>query len=360
MPFLADACFFDDITEAGKIVRIDERGVESLELAGPAPQPQAEVLRTGKAMILPDPAGKGGVRHELQAQIMSQSGFQSMIVVPLIVRGETLGALTLAVRGKKRRYGPKDLVLAEELARRAAIAIDHARLHRQTERAVRARENILNIVSHDLRGPLNALTLSASLLIEELTAAGGTATTHQALELLQRSVKRMDRMVGDLLDTASIDSGQLAITKDDHVLQAIVTEAVEGGMSAAARKSLRLEARLPQAKIRVTCDRGRIVQVLSNLISNAIKFTAPGGSIVVSVEPSETELRVAVRDTGIGIDRTHLPFVFDPYFRSRETVTTGTGLGLYISKGIIQSHGGALWVESAPGQGSTFTFSLPR
>jgi signal transduction histidine kinase len=286
--------------------------------------------------------------------------------VPLITRSETLGALTFAIHSKRstiwganRRYSSTDLALAEEVARRAAIAVDRARLHRQTERAVRARENILNIVSHDLRGPLNTLIMSAALLTEDLAAAGTTATGTKALQMIQRSAGRMERMVGDLLDTASIDSGRLAIVKEEQVLQALVEEAILSTKSDASRKSLQLEVQLQKQEIRVPCDRGRIVQVLSNLIGNAIKFTKKGGSIIVSAEPRETEIRVAVSDTGAGIEPAQLPLVFDRLFQANEAISIGTGLGLYISKGIIETHGGVLWVESELGKGSTFFFTLP-
>jgi signal transduction histidine kinase len=380
VPFLADVCFIDDAVDKDNIVRIDSTCAEGRsELASEYPprprasdrstasavalfrsrQPQDEVLATGKAIVLPDPAGAASADTEAHGRMMREAGFASMMVLPLIARGEALGTLTLAMRGPKRRYTSLDLALAQEVAHRAAIAIDHARLHRQTQRAVQDREVILNIVSHDLRNPLNTLLMSAALLREDLPADGGSETSVKALAMIQRSVGRMERLIGDLLDMASIEAGQLAISKLDLAFNALVEEAIESSRSEASRKSLRLEVQLPSQEILLSCDRGRILQVLSNLIDNAFKFTPKGGSLLLSAERHETEIRVAVSDTGTGIAQEALPHVFDRYWRAKETASRGSGLGLYISKGIIESHGGALWVESELGKGSTFFFTLP-
>jgi signal transduction histidine kinase len=339
VPLLADVCFVDEIDERGQSVRIDatydgDAGLSARRVGGAEPSKSP-----------PD-----GV-------LTRQDG--SLIVVPLVVRGGTLGTLTFSLLGTKRRYDAVDLTLAEEVARRAAVAVDRARLHRQTERAVQARENILNVVSHDLRTPLNTLSMSAALLTEELLATGGSATSVKALEMIQRAVKRMDRMIGDLVDMASIDSGRLSIEKKDQALDALVVEAIDANGSAALRRSVQLESRLPKQDMRVPCDRGRVLQVLSNLLSNAIKFTPQGGSVILSAELRETDICVTVSDTGAGIERTLLPFVFDRYFQT-EKAAIGSGLGLYISKGIIESHGGTISVESDLGRGSTFSFTLPR
>ncbi len=363
VPFLADVCFVDEISEKGTVVRIDASGVgEPLGLTAPKPRrrPQDEVLATGLPIMLPGPSGASADGDEEHVRCMNEAGFESMIVVPLIAGGETLGALTLAVRKRMRRYGDHDLALAQELARRLAMALHRARLQRQIERAIQARDDILDVVSHDLRSPLNTLRVSASLLSEELPEHGSTATSAKALEMIGRSINRMERMVGDLLDAASIESGRLAVTKEDQLLQTLIEEAIEDGKPAASKRALRLEAHLPEQEMCIPCDRGRIVQVLSNLISNAIKFTPRGGSIVVSAELYQEEARVAVNDTGAGIDRAELPFVFDRYFRAKTVRVTGTGLGLCISKGIIEGHGGVLWAESEPDKGSTFFFTLPR
>jgi signal transduction histidine kinase len=382
VPFLADVCFVDEVgardevepivatridaaTAGSKLLSMNSSDAQANEISADAPlcfrQPQDEVLATGKSIALPNPSVASNDDQGRYARSMAEAGFGSIMVVPLIARGETLGALTFASRGSTRRYSASDLELAEEVARRAALAVDHARLLRQAERAVQARENILHIVSHDLRSPLNALSVSGTLLSEELAEVPAEArsdTSTKALDLIQRSVKRMQRMVGDLLDTASIDAGRLAIVKARQVIQALVEEAIEANKSAASRRSIALQARLPEQAIHVDCDRGRILQVLSNLIGNAIKFTPGDGTIVVSVERRDNVIRVAVSDTGAGIERTQLPYVFDRHFQAKSATSIGTGLGLYISKGIIHSHGGKLWVESELDHGTTFAFTL--
>jgi signal transduction histidine kinase len=279
--------------------------------------------------------------------------------VPLLARGRTLGALTFAASESGRRYTTTDLALAEELATRAAKAIDNALLHEQTQRAVRGRQHILAIVSHDLRNPLNAILMNTALLLQDAPPHDRRNASRKRLEVVIRSVERMDRMIGDLMDQDAIDRGNLRIDKQRHALNGLVEEALESQQFSASTKSIRLVTELPIPEVQLLCDRERLLQVLANLVGNAVKFTPENGTITLRAQQDSREIRVSVIDTGPGISREHLSHVFERYWQAEETAARGTGLGLDISKGIIEAHGGAIWVESEVGGGTAFSFTLP-
>lgn len=278
----------------------------------------------------------------------------SLIVVPLVVQGRVLGAIAL-LSGPSGRYGPDELHLATELARRAALAIDNAIHHTRAQSAIRTREEILAIVSHDLRNLLSQTLLGATSL-EETAADEDTLTT---IGIVRRSAERMNRLVGDLLDFANVSAGRLAIEPQPTRAMALVREALALLAPAAADSALELRADVRDDELEVVCDPGRILQVLSNLIGNAIKFSPPGSGIAVRVEARPGELWFSVADSGRGIAKDEQRHVFDRYWRANNASTPGSGLGLAISKGIVEAHGARIWVESEVGMGSTFFFTLP-
>lgn len=219
------------------------------------------------------------------------------------------------------------------------------------------RDAFLGIVSHDLRNLLSGIVLSANLLADRATdSMEGT----QALDVaarIERYAARMNRLIGDLVDVASIDAGRLSIeaTKADTSL--LIVEAVDMFRGLAANKGLTLEAVTP-GPLPGVFDHDRMIQVLANLITNAIKFTQKGGSIIVTNDSADGRLRISVRDTGIGISADKLGSVFERFWQVSKNDPRGVGLGLYISRSIVEAHGGTIWVESAPGQGTSFSFTL--
>ena len=222
-------------------------------------------------------------------------------------------------------------------------------------RAVAAREHVLGVVAHDLRNPLNVIQLQAQLLLrsEERSSA-----QREMARTIQRQVKRMDRMIDDLLDVTRIEAGTLTIERSPLAPQALLDEALQAHMPDAAAGDLQLSGEVKAGTPEVHADRERIIQVLDNLIGNAIKFTAPGGRIAVAAAPHSGEAVFSVADTGIGIDAESLQHIFDRLWQAGAD-RRGVGLGLAISKSIVEAHGGRIWVESAPGRGSTFCFTLP-
>lgn len=241
------------------------------------------------------------------------------------------------------------------------LAADNARLYEEARAAMRARERVLAIVSHDLRNSLATVLLNSSAILESVPAEGQDPGQRDQLEWIARSAEQMDRLIRDLLDLSSIEAGRLAVEPRPCGAAAIVSDAVNFHVALAAerevniKRDLRGDGDLPA----VIADHERILQVLANLIGNAIKFTAPGGSVVVRASVSDGAVEFSVADTGIGIAERDLDSIFELYWQADRGHRRGAGLGLPIARAIVEAHGGSIRVESKPGAGSTFSFTLP-
>jgi PAS domain S-box-containing protein len=320
------------------------------------------VVETGQPELLPDLSDVGWLTEALglgEPNLLRDLGAQSYLCVPLTARGKTFGAMVL-VAAPGKRYDSEDLRLAEELARRAALAIDNARLYEQSQTAIRLREEILAVVSHDLRNPLTIIRTGAAQLLAETRGAEPRVKTPRIVERIGRAADRMIHMIRDLLDFSSIEAGQLRIEVATHTANELVTENVEMQQPIAAEKGVRLEKELEPSHLKVRCDRERIMQVLSNLVGNAIKFTGEGGSVVVRTRGDGDRVVFCVSDTGPGIAEKDRAHIFDRYWQATRRARESFGLGLAITKALIESHGGTIWIESTEGQGTTFFFTLPR
>ena len=228
----------------------------------------------------------------------------------------------------------------------------------EAEAAVLAREELLAIVSHDLRNPLSVIVTSASTLQRVTIEGKGGDRVQRSSQVILRSAERMDRLISDLLDLAQIHAGRLVVERKPHDLEELIREGVEMLRPLAAKKDLKLDG-TTSAALRVFCDRERVLQVLSNLVGNAMKFTPEGGSILIEAKSAGHEAILFVRDTGQGISEDVLPRIFDRFWQAQKTIRAGIGLGLSIVKGLVDAHGGRLWVESKLGSGTTFFFTLP-
>ncbi|HTL38893.1 MAG TPA: PAS domain-containing sensor histidine kinase [Kofleriaceae bacterium] len=233
---------------------------------------------------------------------------------------------------------------------------ERKRMEAALQAAVRAREETLAIVSHDLRSPLNAVQLGVSMLHAHVT----DERARRHVEMIQRSCDRMERLIEDLLSSASIQAGTLALVPANEDAESIVVEAVELHQALAVERGVRLERDGSVKGVIVRCDRSRILQVFANLIGNALKFCRNGCFTTVGATASDDEVTFSVADTGPGIAPEVLPHLFDPFWSAPQHRDGGTGLGLYIAKGIVERHGGRLWVESEPGRGTRFSFTIPR
>jgi signal transduction histidine kinase len=291
-------------------------------------------------------------------EILQKVAPRSLMTVPLTASGKVLGALTLVASESGRRYGDDDLTLAEELARRAALAVDNARLFNEAQQATRARDEMLAVVAHDLRNPLNTVAMGASLLLESVAATERPLEQKQ-LTIMRRATERMSRLIQDLLDVKRMEQGRLAVDPRPQAISVIVGDAIDMLRPLAEAQGLALAADVPEGLPTVLADAPRIQQVLSNLVGNAIKFTPRGGRITLRAQREPMEVCFAVVDTGPGIPADQLPHIFSRFWQARAADKRGIGLGLAIARGIVEAHRGRIWVESDVGQGSAFYFTVP-
>lgn len=368
VPLLADCCVVDLLEERGvrrlKVVHVDPSmtrvatALEAVQILESRAHPVWQALEEQKSVLLPEiPAGylewmAQGPEH---LRLLQELAPVSLISVPLVARDRVLGALSFWSVQPERAYGEEDLRLAEELARRAALAIDNSQLYALAQRAIRARDEILGIVAHDLRNPLNVIELSSMVMLRNL----GQEKMHALVQSILRAADRANRLIQDLLDVTRTESGSLAVErapcKPDDLLDAALEMMRPGAERAAVELTSGSQPGMPQ----IEADHDRILQVFSNLIGNAIKFTPAGGQVRLGAARSGNEVCFSVSDTGAGISADHLPHLFDRFWQAQPMDRRGAGLGLAIAKAIVEAHEGRIWAESTPGTGSTFFFTVP-
>ncbi|HEX2077546.1 MAG TPA: histidine kinase N-terminal 7TM domain-containing protein [Longimicrobium sp.] len=373
VPELADYCLIDEVEPDGGTRRVavahaDPQAearlladVRNPPDADEARRPVLRVVRTGEPMLVREvtPEVLERLAHDEahRERLRSEPApLRSFIIVPLTARGRTLGAITLVSTDPERLFGPADLAVAQEMARRAALAIDNARLYNEAREALRARDSVLGVVSHDLRNPLTAILLNvdAALASGTLPPAAG-----EALEGVVRSAQAMDRMIQDLLDVARIEAGQLRIEPAPCAPADLVGEAAGLMARMAEERAIRL-VQAVEACPDVRADRDRVLQVFSNLVGNALKFTPEGGRVTVGAAPEDGVVRFWVQDTGPGIAADEVERLWDPFWQGEGPARrSGAGLGLPIARGIVEAHGGRVRVESELGAGTTFHFTVP-
>ena len=324
--------------------------------------PAVDVIRRGRSEIV-ERCGRrlargtrGGPRQSDESGAVSTfdrcSSFRSRSA------SERFGALTLLALDGRPPYGPDARVLAEKFASHASHALENARLYREARRATEGRDQVLGVVSHDLRNPISAIAMCASALRDNWAA--DATERENLLTTIVQSTEWMNRLIQDLLDVASIEAGRLSLERRRESASSIIGNALRMFDVEATRRRIELASDAPPTLPTLNVDASRIVQVLGNLLRNALKFTPDGGRIAVRAELRGASVVFAVSDTGPGIPLLDQPRVFDRYWQSRRTANKrGTGLGLSIAKGIVEAHGGRMWLESAPDEGSTFFFSIP-
>jgi PAS domain S-box-containing protein len=368
VPHLADWCLIDELIGPAKLVELaaahaehaQELWLPRLERRGStaiSATVVARVARSGKSEVfnaIPDERWLAEALGVRRLEPLRALGARSCMFVPLSARAQMLGVITLVSAGSRPAFVPSDLAVAEEIGRRAGMAMDNARLCREAERARQAREDLLAVVSHDLRNPLSSILTSVGML--DRTA--GDERVQKFARTIFRSAERMDRLIRDLLDFAQIQSGALTVNRQVTDSAALIRDTVEILEPLTEKKKLRLETQV-LGELRVSCDRDRILQVLSNLIGNAIKFTAEGGSISIRVSRSDGNAEFVVTDTGPGIPEPELSRIWERFWQGMGHAQGGVGLGLAIAKGLVEAHGGRMWAESTVGVGTTLHFTLP-
>ena len=375
VPWVADWCGVDIVGEDGGVRRlavahVDPEKVEwARELAErypydpDAPHGVPEVLRTCRSELYEEVSDEllvASAKDEEHLRLMRELGFTSAMVVPLSAHGRAFGAITFVTAESGRRYGADDIAFAEDLARRASLAVENARLYRQAQDANRIKDEFLATLSHELRTPLTAILGWASML-----RGGGfdAEATRRAVETIERNARAQRQIVEDVLDVSRIITGKLRLELRPVEARALLQEAVETVRPAAEAKGVYFSTLLAADVGEVSADPDRMRQVLWNLLSNAVKFTPPGGRVEVELRREGSQALVRVSDTGQGIPAEFLPHVFDR-FRQADMGTTrqhgGLGLGLSIVRHLVELHGGEVTAESAgPGRGSAFRVRLP-
>jgi PAS domain S-box-containing protein len=368
---LADYCFVDLYEDGGKLRRVraasrDPSKAWACELLMRTPLDRERphlaraALETKRSHLIKLPSEESVAsfaQSEEHLRALRGVAPKSVIAVPLVTRENVLGALTLVSSSPSLVYGPSDVHLAEELARRVALSIENARLYRIAQRAIEMRDDVLGVVAHDLRNPLGTILMQTTLLRRR----GGEPERRSPIpiEIIERSVNRMNRLIRDLLEVTRMEAGRLSLESARIPAQQIVADARETQRWSASSASLDLRVDFAADLPDVWAHRDRLLQVFENLIGNAIKFTKPGDRITIGAAPREREVLFWVADTGHGIAAEDLPHVFDRFWQAREAGRGGAGLGLAIVKGIVEAHRGGIWVESTPGRGSHFFFTIP-
>jgi PAS domain S-box-containing protein len=372
VPCLADWCVIDVLerTADGRAVEVVATEPEEEPLlqemrarhplgSGAQRGTARQVFETGTAVVLDRVRDEDLQRMSVDEEhlaLLRQLAPASMMIVPLAARQGISGVITVAGSASGRHFGASELAVLQELARMAAVALDNALLYREAREAVRSRDEVLGFVAHDLRNPLAAISMFAEILLEHQLSEENRVS--QAAGIFE-SADQMNRLIQDLLDVTRIDAGGMRIETELLALGPVLVEARTMFEPKAARKGLTIGMEVIGSMPLVRADRQRILQVLSNLLGNAIEFTPSGGRVTICAEPRSEEIVISVIDVGIGIAAEHLPHLFDRFWQARSTRRGGAGLGLAIAKGLVEMHGGTIWTESEFGRGSTFSFTLP-
>ena len=322
--------------------------------------PVLAVLRTGEPELMAEVDDAGlerlctGPDHRDMVRAL---GLRSALAVPIRSHAGTLGVLALA-RTAGEPYDRRDVELAVALARRAALAVENARLYEQARQAVRARDEVVAVVSHDLRNPLNAVLLASTVIGELGDPNRLEPRDRRQIEVIRRAAEQMTTLTQDLLQVSALESGTVTLTPRPCAPDALLAAACEMFTPEAGEKGITMTSVPADDLPPVQADYGRVLQVLGNLAGNAVKFTPAGGEVEVGAARAAEYVRFWVRDTGPGIEREHLPRLFDRFWQARRGHNLGAGLGLYIVRSLVEAHGGQVWAESEPGAGSTFHFTL--
>lgn len=373
VPSIATFCVVDLLTERGtverkRVLHAREAMRAQARLLETYPRVQqhlyltSETIRRGRPRLVSHVDDAYLVRmseDESHLAVLRALAPRSFMAAPLIARGRILGAVAFCRDASAPPYEQGDLAMAEDFTHRAALALDNARLYETSRKATRARDEMLGLVSHDLRNPLSAISMCVAGLLEQ-PDMDRERTVH-LLQSIRDAADLSHRLIEDLLDGSAIEAGRLTIERRPVDPVVIAAQAAELFETTAVHQGITLDLDVPEFLPRVNADAERLVQALANLVGNALKFTPSGGRVAIHGGADDTHAILAVTDTGPGVPPEDAPFIFDRYWHAqRSAKARGTGLGLAIVKAIVTAHGGRVWVDGNPAGGSRFTIALPR
>ncbi|HEY9812095.1 MAG TPA: ATP-binding protein, partial [Candidatus Sericytochromatia bacterium] len=375
VPGIADFCFFDAVTPENKIERVVWRHADPnkkewfnqvqyyIPTQDIQDHPVTSALLTGKAQFIPEVSDDWFQRIAINSehlQFLRSLNARSLITVPIIAHDRTLGTLTFCLTSRfEGSYTHDDLLLAYDLAHRAALALENANLYSEAQQANRMKDEFLATLSHELRTPLNAMVGWTQLL---RTRTFDPQTSARALETIDRNTKSLAQLIEDVLDVSRIITGKLQLKTHPIELVPVIEAAIETVQAAANAKDIKIECLLNSIG-KILGDPNRLQQVVWNLLANAVKFTPQGGRVEVRLEQINNHVHIKVIDTGRGIKSEFLPYVFERFRQADNSITRsygGLGLGLAIVRHLAELHGGTVHAESeGEGKGATFVVILP-
>jgi signal transduction histidine kinase len=300
-------------------------------------------------------------RNSREAELVRELGADSLIIMPMLARGRQVGGLVLVRTAPASAFDAGDMALAEDIAVRAALALDNASLYQEAKAANQARSDLLAVVSHDLRTPLTAIIGYADLLAMGIPDALSPASGEQ-VERIRKSAQHLLYLMNELLTFTRLDAGHETLHLHEVDVREVVREVATFVEPLARQHGLRVETALPEEPLPLRTDPDKLRQVLLNLAGNAVKYT-PRGSVNLCLSTDGTAAMVQVRDSGVGISAENLANIYDPFWQadaSHRSHDGGTGLGLSIVRRLVDLLGGSVQVESIVGEGTTFTLRVPR
>jgi len=376
LQFLADDCIVDVSDDARRLVgsqsahaNPSKRGIfEQLRNRFPARNnpwhPVRVAIETGEAQLVHGLLGsmlEAIAPTEEARELVRRTGARSIMVVPLLARGRTLGAMTMVSAESRHSYNQTDLVLAQNLARRVALALDNSRLYQQTLKQVHDRDHFLAVLGHELRNPLGAISNALSVLENDQIS---DQVRFRSRSLIRRQVRQLAKLVDDLLDAARISRGKITLERRSLDIRDLLSRCYEISQPEAEMRNLDITLDLGSEELRVHADPTRLEQIINNLLSNALKYTPSGGSIHIEARSDEQAAIIRVSDTGIGIAPEMLDRVFEPFAQVSSNsghTRDGLGLGLAVARQLAEKHGGQIEVKSeGQERGSEFVLRLPR
>jgi PAS domain S-box-containing protein len=373
VPEIADWCAVDMLSDSGAIEQLAVAHVDpekaawarELNRANP-PDPDGptgvpNVLRTGRSEFYPiitDEMLLATVKNDEELALVRRIGFSSVMIVPLRVQDRAIGALTFVAAESGRHYGAADLAFAEEVANRAALAAENARLYGEAQRAIAMRDEFMSLAAHELKTPVTSLKMYTQVLQRQAERRGEAEAADRFIKM-DRQIDKLTGLINDLLNVTRLQVGRLEYLDEPVDLDAVVREALETVQSTTDRHRIEVTGSVGHT---IWGDRERLGQVVTYLLTNAIKYSPRADRVLDKLGATDRAALLTVQDFGIGIAPEHQQRIFEQFYRASdpfEKTYPGLGLGLYIASEIVKRHGGTIAVESAPDEGATFTVSLP-